>query len=470
MLALAACDTTKPEIGVLDSITGPLGGAASDEPRATLVAQDILSSGGSAADAATALYFTLSVTYPIAASLGGGGECIVYDREANKLENLRFPVISPANGGSVGVPGNIRGFAALHARYGRMKWSALLSPAEQYANFGQSMSRAQHMGMMISSSNFSFDDNLKKIYQTKEGNFRTEGSKIQQVRLASVLTSLRSNGGASFYSGSLTRSFVEDVDTAGGSLRSSDLTGYKPSWQPAQSFVIDNNSVGVSTSEYGTLFRDYWLKVFGGKGLLKLDKDLPVAKIVEATGSAFQKYANHSPFVTRAATSFVTSDNTGNAVSCTVGLRRPFGTGQAGNITGIVLAPNISEAKAEFAATPMLMVNLPTKQFYYASAASGGAAGTYGALYTALQIFAEGKSLDAAINAPRMFTMGPGLPLLFEKDVPAQDLQSASIQHPVKIEVDRLGQVNAIHCLNGKLHNCESRSDVRGYGLSLIQQ
>lgn len=471
LLLLSACETSEVEtVGVLDSVTGPLGGVASDEPRATLVAQDILSSGGTAADAATALYFTLSVTYPIAASIGGGGECIVYDREKNKLENLKFPVWSPPGGGKIAIPGNVRGFAALHARYGKMEWSALLSRAEQIANFGESMSRAQHMGMVTSSANVIFDNNLKNLYQLKDGTFKNEGTKIQQIRLASILTSLRSNGGASFYGGNIARSFVDDANTVGGKITTGDLYAYKPSWQDALSFQVDNNTVGVSTSEYGKLYRDYWLKLFSGKGLLHIDTDLPVVKVVDATATSFQKFTDHSPFVTKARTSFVVTDNNGGAVACSVGLKKPFGTGSAGNITGIVFTPNIPEIKSEFQTTPVLMVNIPTKRMFYASASTGGAAGTYGSVYTALQVFAEGKSLEGALFNPRLFTMGAGYPLLHEKDVPAADLQSVSAHHPVMIEVDRLGVVNAVHCLNGVLDNCQSVSDPRGYGLSLIQQ
>ncbi|MEP3246053.1 MAG: gamma-glutamyltransferase [Sneathiella sp.] len=471
LLLLAACEgTPDKQVGAIDSVEGPLGGAASDEPRATLIAQDILSAGGTAADAATALYFTLAVTYPVAGALGGGGECIVYNNEKNELENLKFPIGVPAAGGEIGIPGNIRGFAALHARYGRVAWSALLSSAETYANFGESLSRAQHMAMVASSANVRFNSRLEELYKTKDGRFRQEGEKVQQVRLASVLTTLRSNGGAHFYGGNVGKSFIEDANSAGGKLTNSDLINYRPTWSKALTFDVDSNVVGVSDSPYGVLFRDFWQALFEGKGFLHFSTDLPVEKLVKATGQSFQKFQTHSPFDVSATTSFVTADNEGNAVSCVVGLKKPFGTGKAGNITGIVMAPNVSAEKSAFPSTPLLMVNKPNKDFYYASAASGGAVATFASAYTALQVFAEGKTLESAIGAPRMFTMAPGTPLLYEKEVSAAELKPLAAQHPVQIEVNRLASVNAIFCLNGKVPNCQSRSDPRGYGLSMIQK
>ena len=84
-LLLSGCDVfdTKP-LGVIGSAGPIFGGAVADEPSAALIARDALSAGGSAADAAVALYFGLAATYPIAAGLGGGGMCVV--RSADRLE------------------------------------------------------------------------------------------------------------------------------------------------------------------------------------------------------------------------------------------------------------------------------------------------------------------------------------------------------------------------------------------------
>ena len=115
-------DEDKTPKGELGFVSGFLGGVAADEPRAALIGRDVLSAGGSAADAATAVFFALSVTMPSSASLGGGGVCLAYDNRTKKTEALDFlpraPRAIPAGTPRPSaVPGNVRGFFVLHAKY-----------------------------------------------------------------------------------------------------------------------------------------------------------------------------------------------------------------------------------------------------------------------------------------------------------------------------------------------------------------
>ena len=118
-----------------------------DEPQAVLIARDILYSGGSAADAAAALGFGLSVTLQSSAGLGGGGICLVYDSKTTRTEILDFKP-QPAIGRQisarwqVSVPTLARGLFALHAKYGRLSWQQIVMPAENLVRFDNKVSRA----------------------------------------------------------------------------------------------------------------------------------------------------------------------------------------------------------------------------------------------------------------------------------------------------------------------------------------
>ena len=136
---LAACAdesglvAAKPKIGAI---------VVGDEPYAVNAAAAVMASGGDAADAATAMYFALSVTYPVAAGLGGGGICLVHDPANGRNEEFDFLARDSIGGGPFAVPGNVRGFAAMQAAYGVLPWQRAIAPAEGYAAAGFPISQA----------------------------------------------------------------------------------------------------------------------------------------------------------------------------------------------------------------------------------------------------------------------------------------------------------------------------------------
>ena len=82
------------------------------------------------------MYFALAATYPVSAGLGGGGLCLIHDGVSHRNEGFDFLARDVGGHGAFGVPGNVRGFSALQAAYGRLPWRATSHPAKAMRSRG----------------------------------------------------------------------------------------------------------------------------------------------------------------------------------------------------------------------------------------------------------------------------------------------------------------------------------------------
>jgi len=236
-LAGGCSSSDKPVQGTVGFVVGFLGGVAEDEPRAATIGRDVLSAGGTAADAAVAVYFALSVTMPSSASLGGGGVCVVHDWKTKKTETLDFlarvPQTVPAGATRpTAIPGNPRGFFALHSRFGRLRWESLVATSENLARFGTPVSRAFANDLAQVGNALLADPETRRIFGQANGQrVAREGETLVQFELASMLSLIRRAGPGDFYDGPAARQLADAVNAAGGSLSIDDLRAYRPVWR-----------------------------------------------------------------------------------------------------------------------------------------------------------------------------------------------------------------------------------------------
>src|SRR5580658_9517055 len=125
------------------------------DPLAVDIGVKILQNGGNAVDAAVAIGFAMSVTYPYAGNLGGGGFMLVRFADGRStfidfresapgkasrdmyLDAQGNPTRDSIEGWrSVGVPGTVRGFEMVQRKYGKAKWGTLVQPAVELASKG----------------------------------------------------------------------------------------------------------------------------------------------------------------------------------------------------------------------------------------------------------------------------------------------------------------------------------------------
>lgn len=394
-MALSACgsSTPAPQEGTIGFVSGFIGGAVSDEPRAALAARDILSAGGTAADAAVALYFTLAVTKPAQAGLGGGGVCVIYSWRTKQTESLDFlPPIRPGEGV---VPGNTRGMLALQAKYGRLRWELLLGTAERLARSGMATSRSTARDLAAAATIIAGEPALRDTFMSGAGATPPEGTVVAQPELAGTLSLIR-RAPQEFYTGPFAHTFAAAAAEAGQRITPEAMRAYAPSFGTPVGAAFGQYTMYFPPNESGAAAAQAW-RTLGTEGGYERASNRQ-----EALARAFPIPPGETP---TAETSFAVADRDGNMVGCVVTMNRFFGAGRMARGTGVVPAAPDPRGRVGGLA-PMVVTNPAVPRPYFVGAGSGGAAGTRALLATALGVFSLGQPLDVAIASPRPDTTG----------------------------------------------------------------
>ncbi len=369
---LAGCGSDRP-VGSVGYVKGFGGAVAADEPRAVLAARDVLSAGGTAADAAVALYFSLAVTLPSTASLGGGGACVVHDPATKTTEVLDFRAPAASGGGqlAVGVPANARGFFALQAKYGKMRWESLLAGPERMAREGVAVSRALANDLAQGSTRLVGDPEARRVFFRDDGHVLAEGDRMENYDLAATLSWLRRAPGE-FYVGQLARQVAAAADTVGAGLTATDMRNLRPRFIPGETLALGHDTAYLPPPRRAEAAR---------------------TAVRTQLASASGDVPAFTPADKAPGTGFVVLDSYGGAVACAVSANGLFGTGRMAPGTGMLLAAAPSGAPP---AVPVMLVNPNNDEVHFAAAA-GGSGDPSSDVMAALRASAGGRSVGQVV-------------------------------------------------------------------------
>ena len=517
-LGLAGCEVAErlPKVNLFEASTF-VGGAVADEPRAAIAAHNVLAAGGSAADAAVALYFALSVTYPEAASLGGGGICLVYARGKDKdtVETLDFlprnSSVAPAAGARPSaVPGAVRGMYALQSRYGRLPWPQLLAPAESLARFGHPASRALVRDLNLVGAPLFADPTARAVF-SRRGKPVGEGETVVQLDLSTILSALRTRGAGDFYVGAVARQLVEAAARVGGTLSLQDLIDYRPHWRgtlsrPYGDHVLhaapsaggatamaiwtlletDDRYADAAPGDRAHLFAEASMRAFADRQKW-LDGGDPAMLDSERLAASMASYnaERHTPVAqladrlrprleNPAASSFAVVDSRGMGVICLTTMNNLFGTGRIAPEMGIFLAaaPQEPDLRASSLA-PVMLVNHVNQQLFFAAAATGGATAPSALAELMLGVLFEDQAGQQALARPRLHHGGIPDRVWLEPGVPPATRAALENKGHRVGQAPEIGRANVVHCSGGlesKPKTCTFDSDKRGFGMAVSGQ
>lgn len=229
---------------------GSKGMVVSASSEASRVGLDILMAGGNAVDSAVAVGFALSVTYPEAGNLGGGGFAVIRlptgevmtldHREQAPLASRPDQFLDDSGQYdpdkalyshlASGTPGSVDGLLRLHERFGRLPREAVLAPAIELAESGFRLSDVLASRLRDLVAGVPDRPATVAKFSTPSGPLKG-GDLWRQPDLARTLRTISKEGAAGFYTGWVADAIVAEMKRGGGLIAQGDLDGYVSVWR-----------------------------------------------------------------------------------------------------------------------------------------------------------------------------------------------------------------------------------------------
>ena len=274
-----SCETKNNKVVGTISKSGMVSSA---HPLASEVGIDVLKKGGNVFDAAIAVHFALSVVYPSAGNLGGGGFA-VYSLNNGKVGTLDFREKAPKlsfrnmylkeeNGELIvddnksklghlasGVPGSVDGMVTLHERFGSLNWSTLLDPSIKLAKNGFNITKKQSESLNKVKSSFQ-KVNDKPISFINELKWK-ENDVLIQDDLGNTLSRIKTDKRNGFYSGITAELILKEMIDGGGIITKDDLENYSSIWrEPVIGYYKNHKIISMGPPSSGGIALNQLLK------------------------------------------------------------------------------------------------------------------------------------------------------------------------------------------------------------------
>ena len=212
----------------------------------------VLKQGGNAFDAMIATDLALSVVYPNAGNLGGGG-FLVYRLSDSSLGSLDFREKSPSSstknmyldeneneikglstlgGLSVGIPGTVAGLFKVYEKYATLPLEKLFEPAIELAENGYVLTEKQANSLNSSRNDINLLNQDLLLFNKKF----SEGDLFINKALGKTLRLILKNGRDEFYKGSISKKIINYVNNKNGILKEEDFENYEAVWRKPLKF------------------------------------------------------------------------------------------------------------------------------------------------------------------------------------------------------------------------------------------
>ncbi|MEZ4877737.1 MAG: gamma-glutamyltransferase [Flavobacterium sp.] len=240
----------------------------SAKEEASQIGAAILKKGGNAFDAMIATQLALTVVYPYAGNISGGG-FMVFRKANGETGSLDFrekapmeasknmyldktgnviPDLSTDGALSIGVPGSLAAIFEIHRKYGSLPIKDLFQPSIDLAKRGVVITNKDKNSIDYYREVIVKISGEKTLYNQKFD----VGDTIKYLALANTLKRICRKGEKEFYKGRTAKKLVAFIQSKGGILSMEDLKKYKTVWRKPINFQYkDLNIISMAPPSSG---------------------------------------------------------------------------------------------------------------------------------------------------------------------------------------------------------------------------
>jgi gamma-glutamyltranspeptidase/glutathione hydrolase len=190
---------------------------------------------------------------------------------------------------TVTVPGAVAGWAALHARFGRLPLADLLAPAIAYAERGFPVSDIIAGRWDSWTAKLASDPDLAATY-LPHGRAPRAGEVFRNPNLARSLRAIATGGAAGFYDGDTAAAILDASHARGGLMSAADLREFAAEWVTPiattyrgwQVYELPPNTQGIAALMMLNLMEAFPLAEFGEQSARSLHVMIEAKKLAYA--------------------------------------------------------------------------------------------------------------------------------------------------------------------------------------------
>ncbi|KAH9308142.1 hypothetical protein KI387_036053, partial [Taxus chinensis] len=281
---------------------------AADDECCYDITTDVLREGGHVVDVVVTTSLCLCVVNPMASVLGGGSFMVLRSSNAHAqafdmretapqaasedmyAKNPSYEYVGTL---SMGVPGELVGLHLAWTQHEKMPWKRLFQPAIKLASKGFVIKPYLSCDIKLNENTIMADKGFWDIL-TINGNLLNSRDVCYNKKLAEALQAISDFGPGAFYSGSIGKSLVADVQEEGGIFTFNDLQNYRVEMMdPISENVMAYTILGIPPPSSGAVWLILILNILASYGTSDAVKDeLGLHRTVEALKHMFGERMN----------------------------------------------------------------------------------------------------------------------------------------------------------------------------------